>query len=282
MKESAQILLEHNLSELKLTTILRQYPSLMRQAKENGSSYEEFLLSLTEEELRVRSENRLKRRIKEARFPLLKTLESFDFEAAPGLDTRLIQDLVRGEYMNERRNVIFIGKSGAGKTHLSISLGVEACRRGIRTRFVTGCSLANELIESRTEKLLSRTISKYARYSLLILDELGYVPFSKEGAQLLFQVLAQRHEKSSVIITSNLGFADWTQIFGDQTLTAALLDRLTHKAHIITCNWESYRLRQTLKKQGFCSPKKAQKGSTESGNETGLSGESDPEAKETK
>jgi len=112
---------------------------------------------------------------------------------------------------------------------------------------VTGCALANELIESRTEKALSRLISKYARYELLILDELGYVPFSREGAELLFQVLAERHEKSSVIITSNLGFADWTQVFGEPTLTAALLDRLTHKAQIIPCTWESFRLKETLK-----------------------------------
>ena len=140
-----------------------------------------------------------------------------------------------------------MGKTGTGKTHLSTGLGVEACRQGVRTRFITGCALANELIESRSEKTLSRLIGKYARYELLILDELCYVPFSKEGAELLFQVRAERHKKSSVIITSNLGFADWTQVFGEATLTAALLDRLTHKAQIIPCTWESFRLRETLK-----------------------------------
>lgn len=133
---------------------------------------------------------------------------------------------------------------------MATGLGVEACRQGKRVRFTTGCGLVNELIESRSERALSRLISKYARYDLLIIDELGYVPFSKEGAELLFQVLTQRHEKASVIITSNLGFADWTQIFGDPTLTAALLDRLTHKAHIVTCAWESFRLRETLKVRG--------------------------------
>jgi DNA replication protein DnaC len=247
MKDSTQILLNQHLKELNLANILQHYPGLVRQAKESGTSYEEFLLSLTEIELRVRADNRLKRRIKEAHFPLLKTLEDFNFDEAPGLDRRLVRDLVSGDYLKQHRNVIFLGKTGTGKTHLSTGLGVEACRQGVRTRFVTGCALANELIESRTEKALSRLISKYARYELLILDELGYVPFSREGAELLFQVLAERHEKSSVIITSNLGFADWTQVFGEPTLTAALLDRLTHKAQIISCTWESFRLRETLK-----------------------------------
>jgi DNA replication protein DnaC len=247
MKDSTQILLNQHLKELNLANILQHYPGLVRQAKESGISYEEFLLSLTEIELRVRADNRLKRRIKEARFPLLKTLEDFNFDEAPGLDKRLIREMVSGDYLKQHRNIIFLGKTGTGKTHLSTGLGVEACRQGVRTRFISGCALANELIESRTEKALSRLIGKYARYELLILDELGYVPFSKEGAELLFQVLAERHEKASVIITSNLGFADWTQVFGEATLTAALLDRLTHKAQIIPCTWESFRLKETLK-----------------------------------
>jgi DNA replication protein DnaC len=247
MKEGVQIVLEQNLKELMLTIMRSHYPAQVRQAKESGLSYEEFLLSLTEIELRVRSENRLKRRIKEARFPLLKTFEAFDFDAATGLDRRLIRELMGGQYLVNKQNVIFLGKSGTGKTHMATGLGVEACRQGKRVRFITGCGLANELIESRAEHVLSRIISKYGRYDLLIIDELGYVPFSKEGAELLFQVLAQRHEKVSVIITSNLGFADWTQIFGDATLTAALLDRLTHKARIISCDWESFRLRESLK-----------------------------------
>ena len=250
MKEGTKIVLDQNLKELKLPVMLAHYPPQVRQAKESGSSYEEFLFSLTEIELRIRGENRLKRRIKEARFPLLKTFEAFDFDAATGLDRRLIRELMGGQYLVHHQNVIFLGKSGTGKTHMATGLGVEACRQGKRVRFITGCGLVNELIESRSEHFLSRLICKYGRYDLLILDELGYVPFSKEGAELLFQVLAQRHEKASVIITSNLGFADWTQIFGDATLTAALLDRLTHKAHIITCDWDSFRLRESLKVRG--------------------------------
>lgn len=262
MKEGIKIVLDQNLKELSLSIMLSHYPTQVRQAQESGLSYEEFLLSLTEMELRVRGENRLKRKIKEAHFPLLKTFEAFNFDAATGLDRRLIRELMSGQYLIHHQNVIFLGKSGTGKTHMATGLGVEACRQGKRVRFMTGCGLVNELIESRSERGLSRLISKYARYDLLIIDELGYVPFSKEGAELLFQVLAQRHEKTSVIITSNLGFADWTQIFADPTLTAALLDRLTHKAHIITCAWESFRLRETLKAKANHSLPKEEKFST--------------------
>ena len=229
--------------------MLRQYPSLTRQARETGQDYEEFLLSLAEMELQVRSENRLKKRMRDARFPLIKTFEQFHYESSPDLDKRLLEELKAGQYIREHRNIIFVGKTGTGKTHLAISLGIEACRQGIRCRFVTGSELVNELVESRSERALSRSIQRYSRYGLLILDELGYVPFSKEGSQLLFQVLADRYERGSVIITTNLGFANWTQLFGDPTLTAALLDRLTHKAHIINCNWESYRLRESLNKR---------------------------------
>ncbi|HNR14754.1 MAG TPA: ATP-binding protein, partial [Thermodesulfobacteriota bacterium] len=137
-----------------------------------------------------------------------------------------------------------------GKTHLATALGIEACKNNFRTRFVTCYGLVNELIETRQERGLQRLVQRYARYDLLILDELGYIPFSKEGSELLFQVLAERHERGSVIITTNLGFADWTQVFGDATMTAALLDRLTHKAHIIHCPWDSYRLKQSLKEKG--------------------------------
>ena len=129
---------------------------------------------------------------------------------------------------------------------MATALGLEACRNNFRTRFVTCYGLANELIEVREERDLQRLLQRYSRYDLLILDELGYIPFSKQGAELLFQVLAERHEKGSIIITTNLGFADWTQVFGDPTMTAALLDRLTHKAEIINCSWQSYRLNQSL------------------------------------
>ena len=247
MNAAMNAMLLENLKMLRLSTMIQNLATKLRQAKEGKIAYEEFLLNLTEIEVQVRRENGRKRRTREAGFPLLKPLEAFDFEAAGDLDVRYIRELTTGEYIEEKRNVIFLGKSGTGKTHLATALGMEACTAGYRTRFVTGCGLANELIEAKDEKILSRVIKRYAGYGLLIIDELGYVPFSKEGAELLFQVLAERHEKRPVIITTNMGFGDWTQIFGDPNLTGALLDRITHKAHIINCTWESYRLKETLK-----------------------------------
>jgi len=248
MNAGMKALLNDNLKSLKLSTMIRNLQSHLRQAKQEKLDYDEFLLNLTEAEVQVRKENGRKRRLREAKFPLLKPLETFNFEAAPDLDARLIKELSSCEYVKKNRNIIFMGKSGTGKTHLATGLGMEACKQGVRTRFVTGCGLANELIEARDEKLLGRTVKRYAGYGLLIVDALGYVPFSKEGAQLIFQILAERHERKSVMITTNMGFGDWTQIFGDPSMTAALLDRITHKAHVINCSWESYRLKETLKK----------------------------------
>lgn len=229
--------------------MLKNLEGQIRQAKENHLAYEEFLLNLVEAEVQARLENGRKKRQQEAKFPMLKPLEIFDFASAPGLDVRLIKELSTGEFIKKAENVIFMGKSGTGKTHLATSLGMEACRYGYRTRFITGCGLVNELTEARDQHGLGRIIKRYANYGLVILDELGYVPFSKEGAELLFQILTERNERKSVIITTNLGFGDWTQIFGDPNLTAALLDRVTHNAHIINCDWESYRLKETLKKR---------------------------------
>lgn len=248
MNAGMKALLFENLKSLRLSTMTRNLQSHLRQAKQDKLGYDEFLLNLTEAEVQVRKENGRKRRLQEAKFPLLKPLETFNFEMAPDLDVRLIKKLSSCEYIQKPQNVIFMGKSGTGKTHLATALGMEACKQGVRTRFVTGCGLANELIEARDEKLLGRFVKRYAGYGLLIVDELGYVPFSKEGAQLIFQVLAERHERKPVIITTNMGFGNWTQIFGDPSMTAALLDRITHKAHVINCTWESYRLKETLKK----------------------------------
>ncbi len=246
MKEITLFQLKGNLKELKLSAIAREIEASLRQASDSGIGYDEFLVDLTRMEIESRRANRLERRIKDARFPILKPLESFDVQAVPQLDIRLFRELISCEYIKEHRNIIFLGSSGTGKTHMATGLGLEACKRNYKTRFVTCYALVNELIEARNEQDLQRVLKRYSRYDLLILDELGYIPFSKEGAELLFQVLAERYEKGSVMITSNLGFADWTQVFGDQTMTAALLDRLTHKAKIVNCNWPSYRLKQSL------------------------------------
>lgn len=246
-KAATLVELRENLKSLMLSTMARGLEGSLRQAKESGPGYDEFLLDLTVAEISARAESRLTRRVREAKFPLIKTMEGFDYNVVPELDIRLVRELSGCEYIKERRNIIFLGRSGTGKTHLATALGVEACKHNYRTRFVSCYALVNELIEARQERDLQRIIQRYSRYELLILDELGYIPFSREGSELLFQILAERQEKGSVIITTNLGFADWTQVFGDQVMTAALLDRLTHKAHIVGCQWESYRLRQSLK-----------------------------------
>jgi DNA replication protein DnaC len=248
MNAGMKAMLTENLKSLRLSTMTNNLENTLRQSRESKLDYDEFLLNLTEAEVQVRKENGRKKRIREAAFPLLKSLDTFDFESAPDLDVRLIKELSSGEYIKDKQNIIFLGKSGNGKTHLATALGMEACDLGVRTRFVTGCGLVNELIEARDEKSLRRIIKKYYSYGLLIIDELGYVPFSKEGAELLFQILAERHERKPVIITTNKGFGDWTEIFGDSSLTAALLDRVTHKAHVINCTWDSYRLKETLRK----------------------------------
>ncbi len=249
MNPSTLIALKQNLKSLRLSTMAQEIESTVRHANEGGLSSDEFLLGLTETELHVRSENRQKRRLREAKFPLMKPLETFDMDAVPDLDTVLFRELAACTFIKEKRNIVFLGRSGTGKTHMATALGIEACQTNHKTRFVTGYGLVNELIEARKEKDLNRVLLRYTRYDVLIVDELGYVPFSKEGAELLFQVLAERHERGSVIITTNLGFADWTQIFGDANMTAALLDRITHKAHIVNCTWKSYRLKETLKQQ---------------------------------
>jgi DNA replication protein DnaC len=257
MKAGALIELQANLKALNLSSMARNLEGSLRQAREGGIGYDEFLIELTAAELQTRAENSLNRRIREAKFPLLKPMETFDLAAVPELDIRIFRDLAGGGYIREQRNVIFLGRSGTGKTHMATALGIEACKNNFRTRFTSCYGLVNELIEARQERALQRLLQRYVRYDLLIIDELGYIPFSKEGSELLFQVLAERYEKGSVLITTNLGFADWTQVFGDHVMTAALLDRLTHKAHIVTCPWDSYRLKQSLmekRKQGKVNP----------------------------
>jgi len=249
MKDAILISLREHLKALKLSSMASGIETHLRQAKESGIGYDEFLLDLATTELQVRAENRLTRRIRDAKFPLLKPVETFDLNAVPDLDMRLFRDLCGCNYIKEHRNVIFLGGSGTGKTHMATALGIEACKANYRTRFISGYGLVNELLETRETRDLSRIMQRYSRYDLLILDELGYIPFSKEGSELLFQVLAERYERGSVMITTNLGFADWTQVFGDPIITATLLDRLTHRAYTINCPWDSYRLKQSIKEK---------------------------------
>ena len=245
---AGEMVLRENLKALRLPTILREYDSCSRAAKENSSSYIDFLSTLTTLEVQERATKRIRRRISEAQFPALKTLDTFDINKAPTLSSHLVRELVEGKFIGEAENVILIGKSGTGKTHFAIALAIEACRRNFKVRFSTACKLVTELLEAREEYRLKQLLERLKRYDLLVLDELGYVPFTKPGAELLFQILEERYERNATIITTNLPFPKWTDVFGDATLTAALLDRITHHCHIVEFNWASIRFQDSAQK----------------------------------
>ena len=246
MTPGQEIVLDDALRQLRLPAMGREWREHARQAKEAGEGYTGFLLALTSRELEQRQANQVQRRLREARFPLLKTLETTDLKKWPALDAVQVRDYAECGYITRRENVVLLGKHGTGKTHAATVLGVEACRNGYRVGFTTAAGLVNTLIESREERQLKRYLAKLSRFELLVVDEVGYIPFSAEGAQLLFQVFSDRYEKGSVIVTSNLPFAQWTSVFGDAALTAALLDRLTHHCSIHEFKWESIRFTESL------------------------------------
>ena len=249
MSYTPQLLLAHHLKALRLPSFLREYDKLAQQCAAEGVDHPRYLLRLAELELIDREQRMVERRIKEARFPTVKSLDSFEFAAIPSLNKTLVLELARCEYVVRRENVIAVGNSGTGKTHIGLGLGLAACQKGLSVGFVTAAALVHELIEARDEKRLLRLQRQLAGYKLLIIDELGYVPLSTTGAELLFEVFSQRYERGSTIVTSNLPFDEWTGVFGSERLTGALLDRLTHHVHILEMNGDSYRLKQSKRRQ---------------------------------
>ena len=249
------VLLEHHLKELHLPTCLREYERLAQQCAQEGVDHVRYLLRLVELELIDRERRLIERRIKAAHFPVTKSLDAFDFLAIPSVNKPLIMDLARGGYIDRHENVIAVGNSGTGKTHLALGLGLAACQRGYTVLCTTAASLVNTLTEARDEKHLLRYQKALTRVDLLIVDELGFVPLSKTGAELLFEVFSQRHERGSTMVTSNLPFDEWTEVFGSQRLTGALLDRLTHHVHLLTCNGDSYRLADAKRHRAKPAPK---------------------------
>ena len=222
------LLLDAHLKALRLPTFLREYDKVARHCAQEGLDCPRYLFRLCELELLDREQRAIERRIKAAKFPVVKSLETFAFRATPSLNKRLVLELTRAEYLDRRENVLALGNSGTGKTHLALALGLAACQKSYRVRFTTAAALVNELLEARDDKRLLRFQKQLAKQDLLIVDELGYVPLSKTGAELLFEIFSQRYEQASTLVTSNLPFNEWTEIFGSERLTGALLDRLTH------------------------------------------------------
>ena len=247
-QERATVLLDHYLKILKLPAVKRDYKAIAAACAKDNQDAIEFLARLCERECLEREQRAAERRIRAAGFPIIKTLDTFDFQAQPSVNQPLITRLMQGEYIDQRENILFMGNPGTGKTHIATALGHAACAQGKHVRFNTVTALVTQLVEARDSRQLERLLKRMGRYHLLILDEFGYVPFSKTGAELLFEVLSRAYERQSVIITTNLPFENWTEIFGNERLTGALLDRLTHRVHIIEANGESYRLKSAKKR----------------------------------
>jgi DNA replication protein DnaC len=246
---NGKMLLEALLKRLKLPAVLKFYQELARQAVEANQTYEGYLLALVEAEVQQRDENAYKKRIKTARFPVLKTLDQFDFSAVATLNKAKVLGLAQGDYIERKDNLILMGNSGTGKTHLAVALGICACQSGKNVRFYTAAGLINQLMEYQAALRLSQLERSLSRMDLLIIDEVGYVPFSEKGAQLFFQLVAASYERQSLIMTTNLEFSKWPEVFGSEQLTGALLDRLTHHAEILSMNAESYRFKESVSKR---------------------------------
>jgi DNA replication protein DnaC len=236
--------LESALKQLGLTTFVRNHAAFALDAAQSQSSYPRYLLALAEQEVAQRDANSRQRRLKEAKFPTVKQLSDFDFAAIPTLNQQKILQLAQGDYIRQREPILLVGNPGLGKTHIATGLAVEACRQHCRVRFYNTAALVNDLLAAQQAQHLAKVLATAHRQHLIVLDELGFIPLTAPGAHLLFQFCSALYERVALIVTTNLKFAEWTQIFGDERLTLALLDRLTHKAHILEFTGESYRFRQ--------------------------------------
>ena len=247
-RKRATVLLDHYLKQLKLPTMLREYKPIAQVCAQEDQDHISFLLRLTERETIEREQRAAERRVRAAKFPVLKTLDTFDFKAQPSINRTLVNELMGGEYLDAHENILFMGNPGTGKTHIATALGHAACAQGKRVRFFSVTGLVNQLLEARQDRELERLLKRIEKLHLLVLDEFGYVPFSKSGAELLFEVASRAYERQSLIITTNLPFEAWTEILGNERLTGALLDRVTHRVHIIEANGESFRLKDAKKR----------------------------------
>jgi len=248
LETKSTVLLKHHLKALKMPRMHDECEKVAARCAKENIDHLGFLLQLSEQELIGREKRAAERRLKAAKFPNLKTLEDFKFEAQPTINRVLVSELMRGEYIEKRESIILIGHPGTGKTHIATAFGIAACGQGKKVRFYRVTELITQLMEVREERQLMRMKNQLAKLDLLILDELGYVPASKLGSELLFDVISAAYERTSVIVTTNLPFEQWTEVLGSQRLTGAVLDRLTHHCHILEATGESYRLKDARKR----------------------------------
>jgi DNA replication protein DnaC len=240
-------LLKAHFRQLRLPTMGQEFERLARDAAATNQSFVQLLLRLTEIELETRAANAVATRIKNAEFPVLKDFDTYDFSVMPGLSKPKVLELARSEWIEQKHNCCLVGGHGTGKTHVAVALGQAACRAGLRVGFFTAAELVSKLEAAQKQYTLDRFLGQLERVALLICDELGYVSLSRGGVELLFRVFADRYERASLLVTSNLPFSEWNQIFQGERMTAALLDRLTHHCHIFEMNGESYRFRESMK-----------------------------------
>ena len=245
----SNMLLDTYLKDLRLPTFQHNYRKFAEEAARANHGYDRFLLALAEQEVAQRERNRIARRIKAARFPVLKELADFDFSCISSPNKQRVLELARGSYIQKAEPIILVGNPGLGKTHIVTGLALAACRQGHKVRFYNAAALVNELILAQDEHRLPKLLTMALRHHVIVLDELGFIPFSPTGAQLMFQFCSTLYERVAMMVTTNLRFADWTQVFGDERLTAALLDRLTHKAHILEFVGESFRFRERMQRE---------------------------------
>lgn len=238
-------LIRQQARQLKMPGAARDFEALGRQAREERWTFEDYLHEVLSVEITSRRDSAVRQRLRDARFPETKTLDQFDFAVSDGVDAAQIADLARGGWIDRAENVLLAGPIGTGKTHLAISLGIEAARQRRRVMFTRAADLVRVLVEARDERELGRAQRRLDRVDLLLIDEVGFVPFDRAGGELLFNAIAARYERRSVLITTNLSFAEWPKVFGgDEKLTTALLDRLAHHATVITTRGKSFRMRK--------------------------------------
>jgi len=240
------LLLDTYLKQLRLPIFLKNWQKFAEDADQANLSYDRYLQSLAEQEIAQREKNREERRIKAARFPVLKELADFDFSCVSSLNKLQVLDLARGSYVQKAESILMVGNPGLGKSHLATGLALAACRQGYKVRFYNAAGLVNELILAQEKHQVPRLLATTLKHHLIVVDELGFIPFDSSGAQLMFQFCSALYERVAVIVTTNLRFADWVQVFGDERLTAALLDRLTHRSTVLEFVGESFRFRQRM------------------------------------